>query len=407
MSIINIEAPKGPIKGSVELPLSKSISNRAVILAYLNNQLHQLPELSNSDDTKYLLEALKTEKTFWFAGEGGTTSRFLLAAACAKNEPRIIDGDEQIRGRPVEPLLNALSDLGFSLEFVERAGRLPVKVKPIDLSNLKRKVEVDVSKSSQFFSALLLIAPFLPNGLIISWTGQPVSKPYIEMTLSILQRCGVIFSKREGCLEINPGINSVSDLTIESDWSAASYWYELISLSRGSEISLNGLTKESSQGDSICSEIFENFGVSSSFTNTGVIIRSELESRVSRINLIDHPDLAPALVCSSVATEMNNSFYGLDTLEHKETDRVSSINTEISKLGWHLKKSGEIWMVSQKQTTTITSQFNSHGDHRIAMCLAPLALKYGRISISNPKVVSKSYPKYFEELKRVGFNLQP
>ena len=379
-----IHHPTKVVECEIDLPASKSISNRLLIIQALCKQEFEITNLSNSNDTKSLQKALKATATTIDVGAAGTSFRFLTAYLSTLVGNRfILTGSDRMKERPIKELVDALLELGVEIKYLEKSGFPPLAILGAEI--IKNKVNIDGKISSQFISALLLIAPTLKNGIKLKISGEIVSKPYIIMTLKLMEEFGISHTWQENTIEIKPQKYSAKNYNIEADWSAASFWYEIASLSSNCNIALNGLTENSIQGDSKVRELFKNLGVQTKFENGSIMLTKKEEKDISKeINLINTPDLYQPLKCTLFAKKLPTKFLGLQTLKDKETNRIKAVEKELLNL------------VTTKEITT-------YKDHRMAMSFAPLCLKYDTLQINDVAVVEKSYPNFWNDLKKGGF----
>ena len=379
-----IHHPTKMVECEIDLPASKSISNRLLIIQALCKQEFVITNLSNSEDTKSLQKALKATASTIDVGAAGTSFRFLTAYLSTLVGVRIIlTGSNRMKERPIKELVDPLLKLGVEIEYLKKTGFPPLAIIGADIS--ENKVSIDGNISSQFISALLLIAPTLKNGIKLKIPGEIVSKPYIIMTLKLMEEFGISHTWQENTIEIKPQKYSAKNYNIEADWSAASFWYEIASLSSNCNIALNGLTENSIQGDSKVRELFKNLGVQTKFENGSIMLTKKEEKDISKeINLINTPDLYQPLKCTLFAKNLTTKFLGLQTLKDKETNRIKAVEKELLNL------------VTTKEITTFK-------DHRMAMSFAPLCLKYDTLQINDVAVVEKSYPNFWNDLKKGGF----
>ena len=330
--IAKISAPQKPIRVTINLPASKSLSNRALIIRALSGRDFEIENLSAAEDTKILLNAIQsTDKTI-DVGAAGTAMRFLTAYFAVCEAEKILTGTERMKKRPIAPLVDALKILGADIEYLENTGFPPIKIKGKRLT--KNEVEVDGTISSQFLSALLMIAPILENGVKIKIKGNLVSKPYAEMTVALMKHFGVSVSWRENTIEIPNQKYVQQSYKVEPDWSAAAFWYSVVALSKDAEITLNGLQKNSQQGDSVLPELMKQFGVETEFLNSGIKLRqSSIVNRQSsiKIDFPNFPDLAQSLTVIAAALDLKIQFSGIENLKIKETDRIVALQTELKK----------------------------------------------------------------------------
>ncbi len=383
-----VSHPTSNINCEIDLPSSKSISNRLLIIQSLSENKFEIENLSDSDDTKSLKEALNPSKTTIDIGAAGTSFRFLTAfLSTQKGEEFILTGTERIKERPIKILVDVLRKMGAQIEYLEKEGFPPLNIQGSKLKG--GEIEIDGGISSQFISALLLISPTLTEGLNLSIIGELVSKPYVKMTLSLMEEFGVIHSWNNNTISIKHQKYIAQNYTVESDWSAASFWFEISALSDNCNIKLNGLTENSIQGDKKVMELFEELGVHSTFENgTLTLTKNKILNFPNTLDLLETPDLYQPLKCTLFGLNKCSNFSGLTTLKNKETNRITAVENELLKLN------------SSKIIET-------YHDHRMAMSLAPLCLKHGELQINNIEVVSKSYPCFWEDLEKAGFKIIP
>jgi 3-phosphoshikimate 1-carboxyvinyltransferase len=383
-----ISHPTKVVECEIDLPASKSISNRLLIIQTLCKQEFEITNLSRSEDTKSLQKALKATNATIDVGAAGTSFRFLTAyLSTLIGNSYILTGNNRMKERPIKELVDALLELGVEIKYLEKMGFPPLEILGADIT--ENKVNIDGKISSQFISALLLISPTLKNGIKLKISGEIVSKPYIIMTLKLMEEFGISHTWQENIIEIKPQKYSAKNYNIEADWSAASFWYEIASLSTNCNITLNGLTENSIQGDRKVSELFNNLGVQTKFENGSIILTKKEEKDISKeINLINTPDLYQPLKCTLFAKNLTTKFLGLQTLKDKETNRIKAVEKELLKLN-------------------TTKKITTYKDHRMAMSFAPLCLKYETLQINDVDVVGKSYPNFWNDLKKGGFIITP
>jgi len=388
------------VEGSVAISGSKSESNRLLILKNLYPDL-QLRNLSDSDDTKHLQEALVSDADVIDIGHAGTAMRFLTAYyAVSEGREVILTGSERMQNRPVKILVDALRGIGAEIEYVKNEGYPPLEIKGKKLT--KSKVSIQGNTSSQYISALLLVASSLENGLEIELLGEITSVPYIKMTLALLDQIGISQSWKGNIIKVKP-VKSIDNksITVESDWSSASYFYSLVAISENGKVILSSYKKDSLQGDSSLIDIYKHFGVKTEFVGDSIhLSKQNISAKPLTLDLRNSPDLAQTIIVTCFALGIACDITGLHTLKIKETDRLVALQVELEKLGatveitdksLHLKTSDKI----EKNITIDTYQ-----DHRMAMAFAPLALKVP-IVIHEAEVVSKSFTSFWEDLKSV------
>ena len=393
----------------VQITGSKSESNRLLLLKALYPHI-SIENVSNSDDSVLMQKALASKEEVIDIHHAGTAMRFLTAYfSIQKNRETIITGSPRMKERPIKILVDALRTLGADITYLENDGFPPLKIKGQEFTISKVTLEANVS--SQYISALLLIASKLENGLELTLKGKITSVPYINMTLSLLNSIGIETSFVENTISVKPNTASLEaqTLTVESDWSSASYFYSVIALSDvGTEITIASYKNKSLQGDSVLADIYEKFGVTTTFFNQEIKLQKTkaiTAASLIELDLSNAPDIAQTIAVTAFGLGLESYMVGLHTLKIKETDRLVALKTELEKLGaevvitdasLHLKPS-----VAIKNNITIAT----YNDHRMAMAFAPLALKVP-ISIENADVVSKSYPQFWDDFKAIGFNIK-
>ena len=404
MMQIKVTAP-AKIHTTIQLPSSKSISNRALIINALGNGTHHPENLSDCDDTRVMIRALNDDKETIDIMAAGTAMRFLTAYLSVTPGTRIITGTERMQQRPIQVLVNALRELGADIEYVANDGFPPLRITGRELR--KDTISLPGNVSSQYISALLMIAPVLTNGLTIRLTGDIISRPYINLTLQLMNDFGVRAEWTDDHrLKGEPQAYHSTPFYVESDWSAASYWYQIVALSKEAEVTLPGLFKDSYQGDSQVAGIFRSLGVETIYKDKTVILKKNGKS-VERLDydFINQPDLAQTFVVTCALLNIPFRFSGLQSLKIKETDRMAALITEMRKLGYilHETDGSVLSWEGERCTTEEHPAIDTYEDHRMAMAFAPTCLALPEILINNPQVVSKSYPRYWEDLRQAGF----
>lgn len=400
------------VKGSIHLTSSKSISNRVLIIKALCDEDFKIENLASAKDTSTLNNLLfnKTDKVF-DVGHAGTVMRFLTAFLAIKEGEHLITGSERMQQRPIKILVDALRNLGIEIDYVKNQGYPPIRIKG-GLVN-KNEIEIDGGVSSQYISALMLIAPKIKGGLKIKFINEIISKPYINMTLEIMQYFGASINWQENVIVIKEGSYISKDFIVEADWSSASYWYGIAALAQEADIELYGLEKDSLQGDAVVKDIYKNFGVQTEFSEGGVRLTkfSTLNTQHStlELNFENCPDIAQTVAVTCAALNVEAKFTGLQTLRIKETDRIFALQKELSKLGYNVEVDGDNLILNrhsgefQNFINWSNSSVDTYDDHRMAMAFAPLAL-VAPITINDENVVVKSYPDFWKDLASVGFN---
>ncbi len=394
------------LRAQVSLPASKSLSNRALVLSALAGGGQHPSNLSDCDDTRVMLRALSQTDGLVDIGAAGTAMRFLTAYFSATEGTHTVTGTERMQRRPIAVLVDALRQLGASVDYLGEEGFPPLLIEGRRLRGGALSLPGDVS--SQYISALLMIAPRVSGGLRLSLTGETVSRPYIDMTLGMMREFGVEASWEGNTICVGEQAYRAVEYRVESDWSAASYWYETVALSQDAEVSLKGLREQSMQGDSRVRDFFLPLGVRTTFTEEGVrLSKRPLYASHIDLDLREQPDLAQTLVATCCSLGVTFRLTGLHNLRIKETDRIAALQTELRKLGFVLSAAdeGEICWTGERCEAQAKPSIDTYDDHRMAMSLAPCCLSCGEIVINNPQVVSKSYPRFWDDLSKAGFSI--
>ena len=383
---------------------SKSESNRLLILQKLFDGI-TINNLSDSDDTHHLQHALLTNDTSINIGHAGTAMRFLTAFFAAQSNRTVtLSGSERMHQRPIKILVDALRSLGAEISYTKKDGFPPLQIRGKKLT--KNNVKINGNISSQYISALLLIAASLPNGLSIQLLGDITSIPYIKMTLSLLNRVGVSTNFEGQYIHVKPYLKPKEQvLVVESDWSSASYFYSIIALSKvGSEIRLSSYSKESLQGDSVLAKIYLHFGVETSFKENSILLRKTKESSkdLLKIDLNKAPDIAQTIAVTCFGLGISCNLNGLHTLKIKETDRLEALHKELSKLGATISVTDDSLDLKASSKINSNISIETYNDHRMAMAFTPLAIKTP-IQILDAGVVTKSYRNFWEDMQQIGF----
>ena len=394
------------INADLVLPPSKSISNRALIIQALCQSKPKLLNLSQSSDTQSLIKALQANSKTIDIGDAGTSMRFLTAYLSQQKGSYILTGSDRMKERPIGHLVEALNSIGADINYLEKDGFPPLAINGKAVEG--GKVDVSTSVSSQFVSALLLIAPTLKKGLSLSLKGELLSKPYIKMTLNIMRYFGIQSSWTNNTIQVEPQNYRPRDLKVESDWSALAFILQGMSIAKSAQVSISGLSKDSWQGDSYVLNLFEKFGLQHEFKDDKLYLKKFNKdlNRDYNVNLIDTPDLAQAYCCTLSAFSKSAKISGLNNLKLKESHRLKALHIELNKIGQISYYTEDTMQLEASILHTPTESFDSHNDHRMAMCLAPFALLFD-IKIKNIEVVNKSYPSYWEDLKKMGFTISP
>ena len=395
------------LETQVSLPLSKSISNRALVINALTDGALPLKKVAKCDDTDVMVAALSSDEACVNIGAAGTAMRFLTAYYSSQpGREIVIDGTERMRHRPIAVLVDALRACGATIEYVGEECYPPLRISGKKLHG--GDITLPASVSSQYISALLMIAPTMEQGLRLTLEGDIISRPYIMMTLSMMRQWGVESEFVGNTITIAPQKYTPVDFEVEADWSAASYWYEIAALSSG-DVSLQGLNSKSVQGDSEISKYFENLGINTHFNDEMVELEPspDLVPRLN-IDLSDQPDLAQTIVVTSCMLGVPFHITGLSTLKIKETDRLEALRTEMLKLGMVLtiERDSELIWDGTRRPIYEFPVIDTYEDHRMAMAFAPVSIFIPGIVINNIEVVSKSYPDYWQHLQDAGFKFQ-
>lgn len=385
---------------------SKSESNRLLILKALYNNL-SVENLSNSDDTVVLQKALQSKSSTIDIHHAGTAMRFLTAyMSCLPNREVVLTGSDRMQQRPIGVLVEALRTLGADISYLKNEGFPPLKINGKNIT--RSTVHLNAGISSQFISALLLVAPSLDDGLKIVLEGEITSRPYLEMTLSLLNKVGVSNSFQDHIINIQPkkALETPVNLIVESDWSSASYYYSMIALSPlQSSIHLKYYQINSLQGDSTLAEIYQDFGVETVFQDNGIrITKTAQANTVINFNLNNCPDIAQTITVTAFGLGLPCDLYGLHTLKIKETDRLFALKTEVEKLGGEVEITDNSLHLKASNKISSAVTIETYNDHRMAMAFAPLALKVP-IYINDAMVVTKSYTTFWNDLKSIGFQI--
>ena len=429
----------GSVNSSIVLPSSKSISNRALVIGALAGSIASITNLSDCDDTEVMQRWLTERPSTVDVGAAGTSMRFSTALLAVGQGEHVLTGSERMKNRPIKILVDALRRLGADISYVEKEGYPPLRI--VGKGGLSYgSVSLPGNVSSQYISALMMIGPYLKDGLILTLTDKVISRPYIEMTMSLMRQFGAKVywdcssdesngtvdeylesnsaddkSTESNVIIVEPGRYAVKSFNVESDWSAASYWYEMVALSSEGDarVLLPGLYEDSLQGDSKGREVFSLLGVKTEYTKDGVLLsKTTREVDTLEYDFVKMPDLAQTFVVTCCMMGVPFHFTGLESLKIKETDRIVALKNEMAKLGFDLEDRNDSELLWDGRRRALTAEeydsvaIDTYEDHRMAMSFAPVALVNGSIRINNPHVVSKSYPRYWDNLLAAGFQLQ-
>lgn len=416
MKKIKITKTNKSAKGTIKLSGSKSISNRVLIIQALCLENFEIFNLSDSDDTKTLQSLLASDAYELDAHHAGTTFRFLTSYLAVKGQEKLLTGSQRMQERPIKALADALISMGANISYVNETGYPPLLIGPSS-SPLNSKISLAATISSQYISSLLLIAPTLPEGLEINLIGEIVSRPYLEMTLRIMEYFGVSHSWDGQTIKVTPQAYIAKDFFVEADWSAASYYYIIGALAEETNIVLEGLQKHSLQGDSAIAEIGKSFGLNTEYSNESIRITKSGKDPDSffEYDFVSCPDIAQSVSTMVAGLNTSGLYTGLQTLRIKETDRIAALQAELGKVHVYLsklpekfsKKSGIEYYMQEGNIDgdEMAPTFATYKDHRMAMAFGPLAILFP-IEIEEHMVVTKSYPLYWEDLKSLGYELE-
>ncbi|MFT6166869.1 MAG: 3-phosphoshikimate 1-carboxyvinyltransferase [Vicingaceae bacterium] len=388
----------------IDLPSSKSISNRLLIARSLSKNRVPLTNLSTANDTLELQNALNSSAEIIDVGMAGTAFRFLTAFYAMNDEKRILTGAKRMKERPIEVLVDQLRSLGANIDYQEREGFPPLQIQKGELKGGKRAI--DASVSSQYISAVLLIAPYLEDGLELTLQGEIVSSPYIDLTISLQQQLNVNSFRKGNKIIVKPGkYYSQQEITVEADWSSAAFFYQFAAFSCRS-IFIKNLNPNSLQGDVECWKIFIDFGVVTEFVNGGALLTFDpmLIASELTLDLTRTPDLIPSVAVTASQLLKKITIVGTKTLYIKECNRVEALKVELLKIGSVLNEldGNSFEILGSKMTGQVREvAFSTYNDHRMAMSLAPLAV-YGKVTLDHKKVVEKSFPTFWIALEKAG-----
>lgn len=415
VNTISISFPNQPLKGVVALPASKSISNRVLIIRALCADFFPIDNLSDAQDTvtlNQILDEFGKGQTEFNVGHAGTTFRFLTAFLATKEGSQILTGSARMLQRPIGPLVDALRQIGANIEYLGEEGYPPLRINTPQFTD-NHRVKIFAGMSSQFLSALLLVAPYLPKGLILEPEGKMVSSSYLQMTMDLMREFGAEIDQAEKVIHVQAGAYRAKVFEVESDWSAASYFFGMAVGADEVDLLLPKLRANSLQGDQAIVRLAAKFGIGSRYTEEGVRIFKDraLEEEMLDIDFLEFPDLAQTVMVMVALAGKTGFFTGLETLKIKETDRIHALQSELKKVGIYFtllpqkfsSQSGkEFYTINGQLDLTQVPTFATYEDHRMAMAFAMLATK-GQVKIENPKVVRKSFPAFWEVLLGLGF----
>ncbi len=411
--IFKLSKPDRHLVGDIHLDGSKSISNRALMIRALCGDDFGINNLSTSLDTQLMEQLLAADGEVLDSGAAGTTFRFLTAYLAARTDrSRTLTGSERMKQRPIRLLVEALRKLGANIEYLEKEGYPPLRIHPTGGLGATNQLSIPANTSSQYISALLMIAPMLPNGLELELIGNLVSRPYVAMTLRMMAYFGVGHEWEGDVIRVPPGKYQPRPFNVEADWSAASYYYAMAAFSDRCDLRLHGLFSDSWQGDSALAGMMQAFGVESIFYKDALHLTKLPGTKpFFEWDFLPCPDVAQTLAVVCGGLGVHGLFSGLETLRIKETDRIAALQNELAKVQVFLSKlpdrfsqkaDKEFFMIEGKAVVADSPVILTYEDHRMAMAFAPLAM-LGSIQIEHPAVVEKSYPAFWEDLKSLGF----
>ncbi|MGB1362868.1 MAG: 3-phosphoshikimate 1-carboxyvinyltransferase [Flavobacteriaceae bacterium] len=402
---LNIQHPSQEANGELTITGSKSESNRLLVLQALYPQI-EIQNLSNSDDSQVTQKGLKSKSNIIDIHHAGTAMRFLTAYfAIQPHREIVLTGSKRMQERPIKLLVEALNSLGADITYEKEPGFPPLIIRGKEITT--DRVSLPANISSQYISALMLVAPALKNGLNIDLIGETTSVPYIKMTQSIMDQLGFETAFDGNQISIKPASKiDTNHWKVESDWSSASYFYSIVALALRSEITLNSYFEESKQGDAALAEIYEKFGVKTTHSNGKITLSKIAGFKLPNcivLNLKNTPDLAQTIAVTCLGFNIDCKLSGLHTLKIKETDRLAALKIEIEKLGGKVKITDRSLELANSGKINKNISIDTYNDHRMAMAFAPLGLKVP-ININNAEVVSKSYPSFWDDLRKIGFD---
>ncbi len=394
------------LTGTVNLESSKSESNRALIVNALAGGAGELSHLSNARDTNTMLALLSSNEEVLDVKDAGTTMRFLTAYLAVTGTGQIITGTDRMKKRPIGPLVDALRQLGATIEFLEEEGYPPLRIHKIKKQQTNL-IRIPGNISSQYISALMMIAPTLPNGLSIELTTEVFSRPYIELTIALMEKFGVNVVFQEKTIHVDSQRYVATDHEIEGDWSGASYWFGFTALApEESSLELPRIYAHSPQGDHVIAKIMAEMGVLSTFSPGKVTLQNSPTKATSlNIDFRNCPDLAQTVMAIGAVSGITLNMTGLESLKIKETDRIEAMRTELAKLGAVLQENGSKWILRPSSRIPESIEVDTYEDHRMAMAFAPLS-QIMDVTIDDPSVVNKSYPGFWDEVRKLGVKIE-
>ena len=404
MRNITISHRDSRLQADVHLPTSKSETNRLLIMQALSGGSISVENISDSLDTRRLIDALASQEVEVDIGDAGTAMRFLTAYFCVRGMHRIITGSGRMHERPVGVLVDALRELGFNIKYLGTEGFPPLEIIPVDINSIRSEIHMPGNISSQYITALLMIAPVLPRGLTIHFTTPLVSEPYVHLTLDVLMRAGISYIEGYESIHVSHQHFASVTLAASMDWSAASYWYTMAALAERADVTLRGLSLTAPQGDKRIAEWAAQLGADTLSTGVGINLSHSGTVDATAFDFTDQPDLAQTIIVLCAARNISPVFTGMDSLRIKETDRIMALQNELAKFGVKLVEKSKGTFTLEGIFHMSHQRIHTYGDHRMAMAFAPLAM-LGTITIEDADVVEKSYPAFWKEMKKAGFEI--
>ena len=387
----------------IPLPSSKSESNRALVIDALTEGENTLKNLAEARDTQTMIRLLRTNPAVFDVLDAGTTMRFLTAFVAVTNQQKVMTGTARMCERPIGILVDALRNLGAEIHYLGVEGYPPLAVKGLP-EQLTNQIKIRGDVSSQYISALLMIAPVLPQGLELELEGKVGSRTYIEMTLELMAQFGIVYSWEENTIKISPQAYQATQFTVESDWSGASYWFSLLACADEGSFFLEGLKSQSLQGDAAIVEIMSHLGIRSTFQKGGLLLEKQAVTGLKDWDFSHCPDLAQTVAVTCAILGQNTVFTGLESLRIKETDRIYALQQELAKFNAELREIGTgTFQVIPSVTMPRIVQIYTYDDHRMAMAFMPLVTKTV-VHIEDPEVVNKSYPSFWKQVALTGIH---
>ena len=388
---------------SIPLPSSKSESNRALVIDALTEGENKIKNLAEARDTQTMIRLLHTNPAVFDVLDAGTTMRFLTAFVAVTNQQKVMTGTPRMCERPIGILVDALRSLGTEIHYLGAEGYPPLAVKGL-AEQLTNQIRIRGDVSSQYISALLMIAPLLPLGLELELEGKVGSRTYIEMTLELMAQFGIAYSWEGATIKIERQAYQSTEFTVESDWSGASYWFSLLACADTGSFFLEGLKDKSLQGDAAIVEIMENLGIRSTFQEGGLLLEKKMVSGLKSWDFSHCPDLAQTVAVTCAILGQNTVFTGLESLRIKETDRIHALQQELASFNAELREiATNTFQVIPSVTMPRLVQIHTYDDHRMAMAFMPLVTKT-KVRIEDPEVVNKSYPSFWKQVGLAGIS---